>query len=319
MSDYENDIPLDVARAAHQGTSFVPDERGDQERASYAATLAADLAALEKIATTDEKRATLATEFARYREGFRRRFIAHLVARSRCLSWMITGPSKFPTARNEKRQRTEDRRRAELLEFRTRALAAIRKTLTPEFAPIMAGDADAVSRLRSKIEAAEQAQARMLEVNATIRKYRKAGPDAQVAALVAIGVSERAAREAIKPDELGRVGFADFETKNNGANIRRMKDRLVGLERAKASPAEPVVEGKHGALEVVPAENRVRVYFPWKPTPDVRARLKAGGFRWAPTVTVTGMPREGCWSAYINPGSLEIARREAGVEGAKTL
>lgn len=34
-ADFLGDIPLDVATAAHRGTSFSPDERGHQERGGY--------------------------------------------------------------------------------------------------------------------------------------------------------------------------------------------------------------------------------------------------------------------------------------------
>src|ERR1700674_2248971 len=136
---FENDIPQSLAQAAHAGTSFVPEQRGEQMRSEYASTLAADFATLSKLATTDEKRATLEEEFARYREGYRRRYTAWLSSRSRCLSTMITGPSNFNVRRNEKRNAVEHRRCEELGEFRERALKAIRKALCPELAPIMSG------------------------------------------------------------------------------------------------------------------------------------------------------------------------------------
>jgi hypothetical protein len=148
--DFASDIPLELARAAHRGTSFVPDERGSQERASYASTLASDYANLERYADNDDKRATLASEFERYREGYGRRYRDMLAAKSRTMSTMITGGSNFPTARNRKRGAVADKRTSELVEFRERALAAIRKKLRPELAPIMAGDDDATARLRAK-------------------------------------------------------------------------------------------------------------------------------------------------------------------------
>lgn len=306
MNDFTQDIPESIARRAHAGTSFVPEERAQQERDGYAATLAADLAALTKLADTDEKRATLAVEFERYRQGYRRRTLAHLGAKDACLSTMIAGPSNFPTRRMQKRGATADKRRDELVEFRVRALAAIRKALRPEDQPIMAGDSDAVERLKSKIAQAEAVQERMKAANAAIRKHAKTGPDAQVAALVALGfrVSESIARELLKPDFAGRIGFADFETKNNGANIRRMRERLVALERDHAAPAAEV-EGEHARVEDCPADNRVRLFFPGKPAADVRTRLKRSGFRWAPSL--------GCWQAYRNDGTVATARREAGL------
>ncbi len=300
---YLSDIPAELAMRAHSGTSFVPERRGTQEQESYANTLASDYLRLESLATTDEKRATLAAEFPRYRSGYRARCIAHLEAKSRCMSSMITGPSNFPTARNAKRNASADNRTQDLIDYRERALAAIRKALTPELAPIMAGDSDATERLAEKIAKAEEFQARAKQINATIRKLAKAGPEAQVAALVALGLSEATARGALKPDAMGYIGIPSYELRNNSANLLRMKARLASVSAAKVTPSTEVA-CEHAKLEDSAADNRVRLYFPGKPSAEVRTRLKGAGFRWAPSL--------GCWQAYRNDRSLLVARKVAG-------
>lgn len=298
------DIPLSLACAAHAGTSFVPDRRGEQERESYASTLLADFEALSEYATTDEKRAILAAEFARYRTGYRRRYLVMLGAKSACMSTMITGGSNFPTARNRKRGAAADKCMAELVDWRPMVLAAIRKTLCPELRPVMAGDSDAVERLREKIEKAEKAQEQYKAINAAIRKHAKRGPDAQVAALAALGYSERTARELLAPDFMGRVGIPSYKLTNNNANIRRMRERLAQITEAKSAP-DVEVQGEHATMEDSPGDNRVRLIFPDKPDAEVRARLKACGFRWSPSA--------GAWQAYRNYRTLAVARREAGL------
>jgi hypothetical protein len=163
-----------------------------------------------------------------------------------------------------------------------------------------------VERLQAKIGKAEAMQERMKETNAAIRKNAKAGPDAQVWALVALGWTEATARRLLEPDELKRIGFPSYELTNNGANIRRMKERLAQVERAKATPATEQ-EGAAARIEDCPPENRVRLFFPGKPEAAVRETLKRGGFRWAPT--------QGCWSGYRNHGTLALAKKLAGIEG----
>jgi hypothetical protein len=108
----------------------------------------------------------------------------------------------------------------------------------------------------------------------------------------------------LKPDFCGRVGFADFELTNNSANIRRMKQRLVGIAQNKAAPAVEA-DGENARFEDCPAENRVRLFFPGKPAAEVRQRLKSAGFRWAPTL--------GCWQAYRHAGTIQTAKDEAGI------
>ena len=301
---FEADIPAGLAQAAHAGTSFVPEKRATQEKAEYAGTLTGDWARLSALATTEEKRAALVEEFARYRASYGARYRAYLSSRSRCLSTMIAGPSKFPVRRMEKRNAVADRRCSELLEFRERALAAIRKALCPELAPIMAGDADAVERLEAKVMKAEQLQERMKAANAAIRKHAKAGAAAQAWALVALGFPESLALKLLENVPGHGMGFPHYELTNNGANIRRMKERLEGITRAKATP-DTAQDGEAARVEDCPGENRVKLFFPGKPAAEVRETLKRGGFRWAPS--------EGAWKAYRHQHTLDLARKVAGV------
>lgn len=304
---YEDDIPLETATAAHRGTSFDPDRRGRQERADYVRILVDDLERLAAMADTEEKRATLAEEFPRYREGLRTRWLAELAARSRCVSTMIAGPANFPTARMQKRNATADRRQTELLDYRRRAVEAIERKLNPELRPIMSGDADAVERLKAKIEEAEKQQERMKAANSAIRKAAKSGEAAQAAALVALGYSEALAAELLKGDCFGNKGYAPYEITNNAANIRRMKQRAEHVARTQAVPATSA-QGSAARLEDCPPENRVRLFFPGKPEAEVRDRLKRAAFRWTPSL--------GCWQAYRNPWTLEMAQKVAGLETA---
>jgi hypothetical protein len=294
---YEHDIPLSIARAAHGGTSFSPEIRADSERQNYAATLRTDFAALSKLATTDEKRATLIAEFARYRAGYRSRYLAMLLAKSRCMSTMITGGSNFPVARNRKRGAVADKRTSEVIDWREGAIAAIRKALTPELRPVMAGDDDAVERLTAKIAKAEKFQADAKAINAATRKRDP------IAALTALGYSEATARELLKLDAMGNIGVPSYQLTNNNANLRRMKARLAAISVAKVTEATEVV-GSRARLEDNAAENRVRLYFPGKPDAETRGRLKSLGFRWTPSL--------GCWQAYRSNRTIEAAKRETG-------
>lgn len=305
--DLLNDIPMSTAVSAHSGTSFSPEKRGASERASYAETLASDYAALSKWATTPEKQAILDEEFARYRAGYRSKTLAHLGSKSRCVSTMIAGPSNFNVRRANKANEVERKRVEDVIGYRERALRAIEKALRPELRPIMTGDADAQDRLRVKLAKLEDMQMKFKAVNAAIRKHKKAGPDAQVAALVALGfnISEAHAKELLKPDSCGRIGFADYELTNNGANIRRLKAQLETVTVNQAKEATEF-KGAEATVEDCPAENRVRLHFPGKPAAEVRERLKSSGFRWAPSL--------GVWQAYRHPHTMSIALQVAGVQ-----
>lgn len=301
---FKADIPTQTAQAAYSGTSWNPENRAQTERDDYAATLAEDYAMLAAQADKGGTRDKLEAEFARYRAGYRKRMLAHLHSSARCVSWFIAGPSNFPAARMNKRADIASRRLNDLIEFRARALAAIKRTLRPDLAPIYASDENALERLEAKIHSAEVLQGRMKLANATIRKHAKAGAQSQVAALLELGYSLSQAQKLLEPDFCDRIGFPDYLLTNNNANIRRMKARVetIAVNKA-AAPIE--AEGENARFEDCPADNRVRLFFLGKPPVEVRTRLKQCGFRWSPTI--------GAWQAYRHLHTIEAAKREAGL------
>lgn len=300
---FASDIPMSLAISAHSGTSFVPDERGRAVVSSYGAEMTEIYETLKAQAIKGGTLDKLEDEFARFRSGYRARNIAYLQSRSRCMSTMIAGPSNFPVRRQEKRNNIANKRLDDLLEFKARAMKAAIRNLRPDLRPIMAGDADAIERLEEKIRVAERIQARMRDANAAIRKFKKKGPDAQIAALIEQGFSDARAADLLKADSCRRIGFADYELTNNNANIRRMKERLEQISRAKALPAAEVVSDSGIKLEDCPADNRVRLTFPGKPPEEIRSKLKKNGFRWTPSL--------GVWQAYRNSWSIALAKEIA--------
>ena len=311
QTPYQSDIPTALAYDAHRHTSFTPDVRATQEQSGYANTLQSDYDSLAKLIVDHAERLPLLeAEFARYREGYRQRTLKHLASRARCASSMITGPSNFPVLRMEKRNEVAHRRLTDLLDYRERALAAIRRTLQPELRPIMSGDADATARLQEKIKAAKLDQEKFKAINAAIRKHRPQGPQAQLEAVAAAllgyypGKNTTAlAEQLLKPDFCGRIGYADYELTNNNANIRRMEQRLASIQRNQSLPTVEK-QGAAATIEDCPAENRIRLTFPGKPSAEIRTTLKRGGFHWAPSL--------GVWQAYRHNHTIALAQQIAG-------
>lgn len=297
-------IPLQVFVNAHAGTSFSPERRGEQALAGYSSELAAYLAKMAENAAKGGTADLLAEQQERFAAGYSSRVRALMCSRSRIMSTMITGGSNFPVRRMNKRNDIADRRMEELSEFCRKAMKSALRVLRPDLRPIMSGDADAIDRLEAELAKAQRAQDRMKQANAVIRKFKKAGPSEQIPNLMILGFSEAIAVELLKPDFCGRIGFADYQLQNNGASIRRVQARIEQLQAAKAAPVVEV-EGENGIrLEDDPPANRVRLFFPGKPDAAVRDQLKAGGWRWAPSL--------GAWQAYRNWRTLELAKKLAG-------
>lgn len=305
-NDFATDIPQRTAYEAHHGTSFVPEKRAASEREGYAAGLTADYEYFRQVAEKNGTLDLLGDEFDRYRQGVKRRTLAYLQSRSRLVSVMIAGGSKFPAARMNKRGEVSHKRLTELLEFQARAKKAILRKLCPSAGPIKSGDADAIDRLEAEIRQAERLQEAMKQGNVIVRqKPKNESTPEKLAELMTLGLSERRAREMFEPDFCGRLGFPDYRLTNNGANIRRMKKRLEQISKAKATETTET-KGENATVENNPAENRVRLFFGGKPAEDIRTRLKSSGFRWTPSL--------GCWQAYPNSRTIAIAREVAGID-----
>ena len=299
---YLNDIDADTARRAFEGMSFSPERRGEDTRRAYAERLAALYAELEAEAIKGGTESLLSAEWERFRAGYKKRYLAWLYSSARCMSTMIAGPSNFPAQQQRKRGEVEHKRSCEINEHETRAIAAIKKTLRPELAPIMTGDADAEARLAEKLAIAENNQKTMKDISAFFRKEKDT--EKRIVFLKEKGIKN----EFLKEFFIDGDGVPLFSLANNNANIRRLKGRLEEVRRNHATPGADI-NGKNGIrLVVSPAENRVRLFFPGKPAAETITLLKSKGWRWTPSL--------GCWQAYNKPWNVREGKTIAGIEEA---
>src|SRR5262245_11163461 len=203
-------------------------------------------------------------------------------------------------ARSEATRAVEAHKRAEELERRA---ASVGK------AGISSDDPEAVAKLRERVAKLEADQQQMKAANACIRRKDDAG-------LAALGFNEAQIAKLKQPDFCGRIGFPNYALTNNSANIRRLKQRLAQLQRT-ATVAEAVKETTGeteretliGKVRIVEnfAANRLQLFFPGKPSFEVRSELKLRGFRWAPS--------EMAWQRHLSNQALfhatEIAKKYA--------
>lgn len=164
-------------------------------------------------------------------------------------------------------------------------------------AAISSDDPAAVLKLQDQLVKAITLQADMKRINAALRaSVRACGThpeDTHADFVERAHISATLAAKLLKPDFMGRYGFADFELTNNGANIRRLQKRVAELQaraaQRAAAPAEasdPCETGIEGmTIERNLDDNRLRLRFPGKPADDVRAKLKYHGFVWSPSNT----------------------------------
>lgn len=228
---------------------------------------------------------------------------------SRCMSWFIVGPARFPTDRNRKKMDWADNAYRVVREHMSVAKKSVERTAFPYGAPgdaIRSNNPDAPELIRAKIEKLKATHALMKATNAAIRSVKGGDVEAMIQAVVdATGFREVSAREIVCPREawMGR-GFPAYSLSGELAEIKRLEDRLAVIERNRE---RGTVSRTHnttaGAVEVI--ENgdaaRIQIIFPGKPDAATRDVLKSNGFRWAPS--------EGAWQRHLNGNGRWAAQR----------
>lgn len=302
-----DDINYQRAYDAHRGTSHVPDERASQEQQGYVGHMESVRDYFLKRIKPGQ-RAALKSELERYKQGYLKKYGAVLAAKSRTMSSMVTGPARFPTARNQKALDAEMRRHEELKAWDKKAQNAIKRELGLS-GIISSDDPGAIGKLKKKLKDLESAHQIMKSVNKIARSKKKADKQ-KIKEMVEVGLKKEQAREILKPDYMGRTGFAPYALSNSNANIKRVKQRIIDLGKKVDDKTSSV---KVGDVEIIDnvEDNRVQIFFDGKPDAEIRKKLKSNGFRWAPSV--------GAWQRQRSNRALSLARSVAGetLNGAK--
>lgn len=161
---------------------------------------------------------------------------------------------------------------------------------------ISSDNPDALQLLKEKLEKLQAYQETMKAVNKIIKGK---GTPAEKVELIKAYMPEKYAVQIITPDQWNRVGFPSYKLTNNNGNMARIKDRIKQLERVEQMAD---VDETHGEVRIFASKdtNRVQIFFPGKPSEEVRTQLKNNGFRWAHT--------EGAWQRNLSNWAMQQAR-----------
>lgn len=143
---------------------------------------------------------------------------------------------------------------------------------------ISSDDPEAVTKLREKLAGLEEQQKRMKTVNAAHKKFlknpaslEKSGLDGNAKELI----MRYEPRYSWEPHP-----FPPYAITNNGAEIRRCKQRIEQLLEAAKHDDKEYMLGEIRVHENV-EENRLQLFFPSKPSEEIRSLLKSSGFHWS--------------------------------------
>lgn len=165
---------------------------------------------------------------------------------------------------------------------------------------IFSDDPSAPDKLAAKVQELEELQATYKAINKAHTAYLK-----NPASLTTCGLSEKyqtLIRTWTPAYGYEKHPIQPYQLSNLSANIRTAKQRLEQVQKRQAM--ETTTETINGvSIECNPSENRIRVQFPARLSPEHYNTMKHNGFRWSPTLKA--------FSAYCNRHSLAAARAVA--------
>lgn len=243
-------------------------------------------AAIDKAATIAEaQKANVSAEYHdkidRLLESYTRKLADNMnkgfEIECRCPSVMVAGPANFPVRKKEKQNQARDKNMKEWQEIQ-KLVDKIKSTGT---GGISADAPDALDRLRAKLAELEVNQQEMKIANAYYRKHKTMrGYDGCTDTQ-----AQRMDMEIKKYAFLGEYPYAPCVLANNNANIKRIRERIAGLEKLATKTAEGW-EFNGGKVVINTEINRLQILFDAKPDESTRSNLKRNGFKWAPSAGV---------------------------------
>lgn len=163
---------------------------------------------------------------------------------------------------------------------------------------ISGDDPEAIQKLEAKVEKLKRQQEFMKKANAVIRKGKT--NEERMNGLIGIGCSEKTAKELLKPDFMGRIGYPAYSLSNNLANIKSAEKRITALKNAQNRGSISETHENYSYKED-PDDNRIHFVFNGKPSEEVRSILKHNGFKWS--------PRRGAWVRQLTLNARYSAKR----------
>jgi hypothetical protein len=304
---HADDIDRDFARRAFNWTSYSPEQRGESRRKEYAESVNGLYAEMWPLAKTDEQRNLLAVEIERYRQGYLSRMNAFLASHANVASAMITGPARFPTARNQKRSQWADNKANELLEWDKKARNSIKKKLLdarPEEEKDAAEWLALARDIQGSLNAIEGINAGRLPyhrsafVNSIAGKVERLALNGEIQL---VQKSQLLVREYNASHEMPAI-----TNRHKFWTFAELAERQAAQATHKAA-SEPEAIARAEGVEIVSntAADRVQIIFPSKPPAEMIAKLKAEAWKWSPNA--------GAWQRKLTEAAKQSAKRITGL------
>lgn len=298
-----DDIPYNAAYNAYRWSSFSPEKRAESIRNDYVKGMTEQYNEFLEIAKTDAQKSILNIEWQRYRKNYLSRYLGYLNALSQTASPMITGPARFPTARNQKKLDLAQRRYTEFSAWDKKAVAAINKAILAGRTEEEATDAE-WEALKKEIGRSAQT---IINIDKGIeRGYNRAlfvsSIKGKLERLAYNGKKDLVDRALDYLKNLNSTAPKPIITANNAIwNLgETAADKKVEQEAKKESQGVEILY--HGAriFENNQAE-RIQIFFDTIPNAQIRDALKSEAWKWAPS--------QQAWVRMLTRASLSSAEK----------
>lgn len=143
---------------------------------------------------------------------------------------------------------------------------------------IYSDDPNAIEKLEKKLKNLMESHELMKKINAEYKKCKgdidkMTIPSEKIKQQLKIAKEDHRYSTPYKP-------FTGYTLQNSNTKIRNTKKRI---EKLKKSAQDVTTQWEIGDITIVDnvEENRVQIFFPDKPSDEIRTKLKRHGFRWA--------------------------------------
>ena len=272
-----------LAKRAGQTISMEPDRYGEHMLDSLESELQSFLAKLPEEVRDH------------YEDAYIARYGEWLGCLSRCFSQAITGAGGWKAATYRRHERTNNAERNARQRLDEWAERVIKRCNRQER---LTGWAE-VERLQDKVDKLKDLQEKMKAGNKIVRD-KKLSDEEKVDELIALGLSEKTAREVLEPDFCGRVGFPSYMLTNNLATIKDTEAKIA-RHTAMAGKEDTEQEYAWGTLRTDYSDERYRFIFDGKPSAEVIALMKRNAFKWSRA--------NAAWQRQITPNAEYSVKR----------
>lgn len=275
-------LSSDLCRRAFYWTSFDPDKRGDRFNEEYEAAQREFIAFVNAHSITDEQKADC---LGYWTSRLHKNAEEYLCAESRCISWVITGPAKFPVKKAEKAQASAEAK-----------INAYIYTLEQMKSPKIFERYLSPEQKQNRIDAQK-----WREISQTIEyfiDYKKgAGWFNAFPHLKGAFTTQAKNGNFAMCEKILEVLTTE---KENGLKVAQNIQILTAiLEEWKAKLAETKesTEQEINGVRIVEntEENRLQLFFDGKPAPEIISILKHNAFKWS--------PRFKAWQRILTPNA----------------